>query len=387
MRPFQLWLPVVEYSPTEARANKDRVHTAWKRESRIWVLPSVDQPIRWQAGPGWWSWHIAVPAVDLRHPIHPYSNCIDIFHIENGQVGGPGGTRRFPDGCSTELLMAWLNLESASIGAEYRETLEAFSLWVPSFDGSDITYREESFGGLPASALAEWLDEAHTLWEEATPDRSSSSSGTSRPKHRIVEYYVPESLQAIIQCPQRLAALPCSESFSEDIISAQKQMVQIARKHGKDPVSALREAQEAAIPYITEGLITRGADWLWRTGPALWKITKGDESTAFKLLFEDGQEKFGIKATAIEEAMRSGKWPGILGQLTSIRRAWGIGGLFWSLFLEQLEQYRIQECSRCGRIIQGNQGKKYCGRDDDIGCYRRGLAARKRNSRLTLKQK
>ena len=57
--------------------------------------------------------------------------------------------------------------------------------------------------------------------------------------------------------------------------------------------------------------------------------------------------------------MQSGEWPGTLGRFTSIRRAWGIGGLFWALFLEQLEHCQIQECSRCGRIIQGNQGKRF----------------------------
>jgi len=321
--------------------------------------------------------------------MHSYPNCIDIFYIENGQVGGPGGARRFPGGCSTDLLMAWLNLELASIGGESRETPDPIRLREPNFDGPDVTFRDELFGygSMLASVSAEMLDEAHALWEEAALDRPSSSSGTSRPKHSIAEYYVPESLQAIIQCPERLAALPYSASFFEDVVSAQKQMADIARKCGNDRISALREAQEAAIPYITEGFITRGVDWLWRTGPALWKTAKGDDSTASKFLLEAAEERFGIKPRAIKKAMQSGEWPGTLGQLISIRRAWGMVGLFWALFLEQFEQYQLQVCSRCGRIIQGNQGKKFCGRTDDEACFKRGLAARMRRSRAARKQK
>jgi hypothetical protein len=235
--------------------------------------------------------------------------------------------------------------------------------------------------------VPEFLEATDPRWEEATPDRPSSSSGSSGPNHCIVEYYVPESLQTILQSPRRLAALPCSEFFSEDIISAQQQMVQIQRKSWKDPISALGEAQEAAIPYITEGFITRGTNWLWRTAPALWRMTKGDESRALKLLFEDAQKNYHIKDRDIEEAMWSGEWPGTLGHFTSIRRAWGIGGLFWALFLEQLEHGQIQECSRCRRIISGKQGKKFCGPDEDEDCVRQQAADRKRKSRAALKRK
>jgi hypothetical protein len=310
---------------------------------------------------------------------------VNRFGGRPGPAGGPGGTTRFPNGCGTELLTAWLNLEPPSLGAEYRKTSAAFSLRMPSVDGPG--YREEVFGGLSSYAAGEWLDPAYALGEGATPDGSPPASGASRPQRPIVPPYVPESLQAIIQCPQRLAALPCSEAFAEDIIRAQKHMVRIARNRRKDPIGALREAQEAAIPYISDGFITRGAEWLWRTGPALWKLTQGDESSAWKLLFEDAQEKFGIKAGEVEAAMRSGEWPGRLGLFTSIRRAWGIGGLFWALLLQELEQNQLQECLRCGRINQGNRGKKFCGGDDNIVCYRAGVASRKRASRAAGKQK
>jgi hypothetical protein len=72
-----------------------------------------------------------------------------------------------------------------------------------------------------------------------------------------------------------------------------------------------------------------------------------------------------------------------MGRLVPIRRVWGATGLFWALLLERLEEGRPSaSCRRCGRIIWGKQGKRFCSPSDDLLCFRERRAADRRNSRL-----
>jgi hypothetical protein len=380
MRPFQLWLPVVERSSREAAADKERAFAAWQRESCVWLLPSVEEPQRWQAGKHWWSWHLAVPGFP--------SNRVDIFHItKDGEAVGPEAKTRFPRGCVEGLLEAWLNLDLAPIGDRSRESPQPFRLLKPWFDCPEVTYEEELFGYIgPSDAeLAEYLDADPACWEERSTERSSHSLGSTGHKHNDAENEVPQSPQAILQCPQRLATLPYSRLFFEDIIVAQEQMAGIAQKCREDRRGALWEAREAAMLYVTQGLITRGSHWLWSMGPTLWKTARGDDSKAFRLLFENAHQEFGINAREIKTAMRSGEWPGTMGQLILIRRAWGIIGLFWALFLERLENNQLQRCLLCDQLIPGKKGKKFCGPADNKVCFRQRRANHQRTSRANRK--
>jgi hypothetical protein len=172
MRPFQLWLPVVEESSIEIAGYKEQAFAAWRSESRVWLLPELKGPQRWQDEGGWWSRRLAVPGL--------ISNRVDIFYIaEDGKVGGPGATKRFPSGCVEGLLKTWLNLNLAPIVDDSHEPAQRFRLWRPYFDGPDVTYREVLFGYARPSAadLAAYLDAGPTFSEERSPDRSSHSSG------------------------------------------------------------------------------------------------------------------------------------------------------------------------------------------------------------------
>src|SRR5262245_26125800 len=61
MRPFQLWLPSVGYSLKETAADQQRAFAAWLGESRVWLLPWAEEPVRWPDKATWWGRQLAVP--------------------------------------------------------------------------------------------------------------------------------------------------------------------------------------------------------------------------------------------------------------------------------------------------------------------------------------
>ena len=118
------WLPLVECGSTEPAADKEQAFAAWREETRVCLLAGVENPVRWEDEPGWWSRHLAVPSIN--------ANYVDVFYIaEDGEVGGPGATKHFPQGRVEGLWKTWSNLKLASVVEELRETYQPISLLTP----------------------------------------------------------------------------------------------------------------------------------------------------------------------------------------------------------------------------------------------------------------
>ena len=84
----------------------------------------------------------------------------------------------------------------------------------------------------------------------------------------------------------------------------------------------------------------------------------------------------------MKEALEQDSWRKWLEESVPIRRAWGAVGLFWALLLDRLEARRpFVICERCGRIISGKAGKKFCGKADDAECFNGRRAVDQRRSR------
>jgi hypothetical protein len=72
----------------------------------------------------------------------------------------------------------------------------------------------------------------------------------------------------------------------------------------------------------------------------------------------------------------------------SIRRVWGATGLLVALLLDQLAAYQpIQQCERCGWMLQGKRRKQFCGRTDNPTCFHQRRAEDEKRSWTRRKQK
>jgi len=381
VRSFQLWLPTVGYSLTTSIGDRERAFSIWRGESRIWLLPGVKSPVRWRDKRSWWSWQVAVPAENL--------DCLDIFYVRgDGLVAGFNAEKRFPDSSVSNLLKNWFNVEWVCPVGDSLDIRFPVTLQMPQFDGRGVTWTEvvisyEAALTLPSRA-DEWLSPILDDGRSAIPQFHSPR--TPNRQHTDHGGEAPEYLEAIFRCPQQLAPLVPGRDFRH-ILWAQEQMTEIIQNSKTDELGALRKASTAAMPYLSVGCLPRELEWLCPLYPTIWGKTEEEDSTRFKSLYPKAQSHFDLRHDTLDDSLRSGEWENVMGQLIPIRRAWGIVGLLWTLFLEKLSRNELQACLRCDRILEGTRARKYCGEDDDEACYRRRRADDQYYSRVRRSQK
>jgi hypothetical protein len=168
---------------------------------------------------------------------------------------------------------------------------------------------------------------------------------------------------------------------SLDDIHAQAQMAKLARQSTADLARALRAAAVTAQPYLSAGHSTGEHIWfrptLERDGPQHILFKAEDQG-----LIVPPRLRRRWDADALNEVLKQDAWQKWLAEPIPIRRAWGAVGLFWILLLDHLEAQRsFTVCRRCGRIISGKEGKRFCGKSDDSACFNDRRAADQRHSR------
>jgi hypothetical protein len=98
------------------------------------------------------------------------------------------------------------------------------------------------------------------------------------------------------------------------------------------------------------------------------------------MLFAAGG-RFRLRARSLTEALKSQAWREVMTRPVSVRRVWGATGLLAALFLDRLETYQtIQQCERCGWMLQGTRGKRFCSRTENPTCFRQRRAEDQRRS-------
>jgi len=371
MHPLQVWLPT--WGPSlgfpEVARDAQRAFRAWQGEHTVWLLQQLAQPGRWQVGE-WWQ--LAIPAELLDR--------VEVFHVgENGYVYGPEAKTWFPQGRVDGLLDAWLNVEKRG-GVTFGVAPETMRWRCPVIKGQGVQYVEGTvrlLGGGVAPVVAidsdgkgkvQWPPDGHP--GSVSPDAETSAFYGSRPDRVL------DGVQLLLQWPGPLQALLPLMSGLDDL-AAHAQMVQIALESARDPHSALLRANALAAPYITEGSTTQERAWFWPT-----YLEGGEAGVVY-----GAEGRFRLTARSLAEARRSPAWREAMTRPVAIRRVWGAVGLCWALLLEQLEALQpLQVCERCGRIVQGRQGKRFCGPEDDEECFRRRRAGDQSRSRARRKR-
>jgi hypothetical protein len=158
-------------------------------------------------------------------------------------------------------------------------------------------------------------------------------------------------------------------------------MSRIAGQSASDPLEALRAAALGAQQYISPGYSTVEHCWF-----RLALEQKGIAHVLFKAeergLLTPLPRRRSWDQAALNQALKQDGWQRWLAEPVSIRRAWGAVGLFWTLLHDRLENQQLfATCERCGRLISGKDGKRFCARSDDLECFKKRRALDQRRSR------
>jgi hypothetical protein len=384
MRPLQLWLPNVTgaLALPEVQRDRERAFKAWRGEDVVWLLPGLQKPVRWVEDKV--TKVLGIPAEQLDR--------LDVYHVgENGYVWGPEAEARFPEGRVEGLLAAFLNVGKLGGGIEFYRAPDELQLRVPRIEDAKVVYKLRNLRLEPGSVMPVALagDESgffsmhwppdETRWPTVSPEAESREqfgaleSAEYQGMPVAVRREDPEfrALRIILKWLPPLTDLFSPASGADDMHACAK-MVALARKSRGDLTGALLDSKAAASRYVTDGETTLWSSWFLPIFAA-----EGIDGALIA-----AEARYDVQAANLKEVFQSEPLQQALSETVPIRRAWGAIGLFWALLLERLEEGRsFQSCERCGRIIQGKRGKRFCGRDDDLQCYRQRRATDRRRER------
>lgn len=387
---MQLWLPSLGRSLNFPEVGRDaqRAFKVWRGEPVVWMLPELRTPVRWSS---LGIWNLAVPSEEL--------DKIDILHIsEKGRIYAPGVKGNLPSTLDG-LLDCWLNVDKLG-GATFVYPPESFPLTVPRIDpekGVSYYRRALSFGPgayLPITSVDQKSAEVTMRWPPegspapVSPEAESVAryplTQTESDPRIVMTETGDRALHVLLRWPAPLDTIMPVLSGMDDI-HAQAQLSNIARLSSSDHAQSVRTAEIGAQRYLFSGHTTLEHSWL---RPAL--AENGVRHVIFKAedrgLIVPKSLRNRWNLTAINELLKRDEWRRWLGEVVPIRRVWGAAGLFWILLLDRLQAGRpFGSCETCGRIISGKAGKQFCGKSDDIQCFRSRRTTDKRRSRLATR--
>jgi hypothetical protein len=377
------WLgPSIE-NPEVGR-DATRAFELWRDELVVWMLPEFREPRRWRRdGIG----YLAVPAEEFDR--------IDVVHVtEDGRVHNRAAREKLPrtvDG----LLDAWLNLLQTG-GLSWVPPPDLITVECPFVNpANEIVQRKRtiSFGPgsyVPVHSVNRVTHETTMIWPPAgspSPVSPEAESARQFPSKKlasdpptVITKQGDVGLQVFLRWHGPLELIMPRLSGVEDM-HAQAQMAGLARHSTADLAGASRAAAVTVQPYLSRGHST--VEHLWFR-PTLER--RGPRHILFKAedrwLTVPPQLRQKWDENALNEVLKQEAWQKWLAEPIPIRRAWGGVGLFWTLLLDHLEAQRsFTVCERCGRIISGKEGKRFCGKSDDSACFNERRAVDQRRSR------
>jgi hypothetical protein len=380
---LQVWLPTLEDSINLPHVSRDaqRAFRSWKDEVAVWLLPELSEAVRWQQQ------GLRCLAIPAEH-----FDRIDIAHIDaEGRLSAPTATwlPTTIDG----LLGSWLNtVRSGQV--EMVQPLKERLVKTPVFDSNPPRWAERkvvfgpgplmpihSFAATESEVILAWPPEGSPLAispEAESAERFALTVAADNPDEAVTSDGK-RARRVFLKWPKPLDGLMSLLSGSDDLL-AQQLMEQLSRQALKEHSAVLIRASELAAPWIFPGDSTLELAWLHPAliagvGHVLLKAEEQGLTIPAALRDEPWDQALLDKLLDIEE------WQRVLGRRDAIGRVWGAVGLFWSLLLDEIERKSTSFCERCGRLISGKRGKRFCSGSDDGNCARARRAAYKRKSR------
>jgi hypothetical protein len=396
--PLQLWLPQLSASLGRPEISRDfqRAVTEWCGEATVWLSPEFTTIHRWSNDHD----------VELALPSEAVDR-LDVYHIdEKGRVAGPHADQRFPRGRIHGLLSAWLNVGELG-GCRSVPAPQGFSIVFPDLSGDDVGYSRVTIAVEPGPTFPQTIDEAASRFRVSWPPEGRALPATLLPDGESMALNPPVSKstddegvrlvtyadgtvaeQVVNRWPAPLNPLMGVFSAFDDL-ATQRRMTTIARHSAKDLDGALGASRAAAAAYVTPAYVPRAIVWLYATWvhagpkPILFRAQElGVPADTLRKAYAAHRAGTLQRQDVLAELDRFPQWRNAMAEPVKVHRVWGPLGLFWALLLDQLEARRLfQSCNRCGRLLQGRRGRRFCGPEDNIGCHRARRAADQRRSR------
>jgi hypothetical protein len=322
---------------------------------------------------------------------------IDIVHVsEEGRVYAPSTSGRLGPNVG-RLLETWLNVPERR-GLSLVRARESLVVPSPSITSASVCYRPREFEFEPGAYVPfESVDKESMnvgmRWPpEGSPATISPDAESLRrfPLKSVRGADIPEAvtstsdraLRVFLEWVKPLDRLMGVLSGVDDI-NCQAQIAELARSSRANPKEALAKARRLAGPFLFDGHTTFELSW-FRPGLAqrgIRHIVLSAEDKGLRLTKSLRARQW--EDIRVEELLAMPEWKKVLSKSVPIRRVWGACGLFWALFLDRLEESRsFSSCERCGGLVSGKQGKRFCSAADDANCFKARRAADRRSLRI-----
>jgi hypothetical protein len=325
MRPLQLWLPIWEVNPVGSPLARD-IQQAFAR----WDNDDVVWLIPWIDEVVRW-YDPTINQQDVAIPANSF-NRIGVYHMgKNGYVWRTEASEYFPSGRIDETLLdLWLSIgETGVVPADALQEQTVLGEVPEISDGQFIRYREWGASNQPA-------------------------------------FFLPNALTELLPLGGNLGQWAELEA-----------MAKIAKRSAASLAQALRVATAYGGPYITEGISNVARAWLLPI-----KLQEGEGGVM------DATQPLVPNVRSLAQAKDSPEWRDHVAKPVTIRRVWGIFGLFWALLLERLEASQpFSVCVHCKRLLPGRHKRTQCGPQDDKDCFKAQQAKRQARSRAHHKPK
>jgi hypothetical protein len=364
MTPIQLWLPTIQggIARPELRRDMQRMFTAWTNEDIMWTKPG------W-AGLPRWDQHPLLAACLNGETLE----CAEIHHVgEKGAIVGPR-SELFPHRSVASLLDAWLNADFVRrIPTDPDRTIE-LKVPYPIECTVALIWKKIALSFtnvLPITHLSE-TGVAFAQWppDPAMPTTISPELESALP---MPSFSAPQGT-----LPVRFSWTAPFDQLQPLIVTsddmyALAQMRRLAELSAKDSRAARAQAEIEARQWLSEGEAPVDKAWLQPIISA-----KGEKDAVWAI-----EARFDIVANSLDQAYKNTWLREQLDRPATVRRAWGVPGLMWALLLDRLNAAQtFRACERCGRLISGKAGKKFCSPTDDPDCYRARKKDDKRRTR------
>ena len=295
------------------------------------------------------------------------------------------------------LLETWLNVPERR-GLSLVRARESLVVPSPSITSTGVCYRPRRLEFEPGAYVPfesvdkESMNVGMTWPPEGSPATISPDAESLRrfPLKSVTGADIPEAvtstgdraLRVFLEWIKPLDRVMGVLSAVDDI-KCQAQMAELARSSKANPEEVLAKTRQFADPFLFDGHTTLEHLWF---GPGLAQkgirhIVLSAEDKGLRLTKSSRSRQW--EDIRVEELLAMPEWRKTLSKSVPIRRVWGACGLFWALFLDRLEESRsFSSCERCGGLISGKQGKRFCSAADDANCFKARRAADRRNLRI-----
>ncbi|MFS0776481.1 hypothetical protein ABC255_10775 [Neobacillus sp. 3P2-tot-E-2] len=387
MKPIQLWLPVlnVSWDTPSFKRDVERAQRKWLGEDRIWLLPEIDEIVRWELREETTTiFECAIPSETF--------NMITVVNVSKDGAMYPQVGDAIPSSWNGKLpknlFAMWINSGDPTFISSTKNWIK---MTMPYIKKNKLSYVERRVDlspgpGIPCYLLNEeerqieltWPPKGSRFVESISPETESKeffgefkweNEPTGDKGNIVVNNDGVKAFHTEI-----LWKKPFNEMFPlgggcVDLLN-----------HWTYLNSCIKSIDENRSNITTQVCRFSSEGWTNLEWQMVWPAYVTGNMR--KLLF-DIEGTFNIEVNDIKELLQHERYFHIFHEKIPVTRIFGWEGYFWWELnnIVNVENKSINTCNLCGNIIHGKKGKSFCNKEDNLDCYRKRKRFDKRKER------